>query len=104
MERISIASMHMDKAAVSWFQMMQRNLPFRCWHDLKRAIELEFGPSLFDCHRASLFKLIQSGSISDYYTEFTTLANRVHIEPPEVVMDCFISGLKGEIKMDVLSQ
>ena len=104
LERVSIASMHMDKGAVHWFQMMQRNLPFRSWHDLKRAIEMEFGPSLFDCPRASLFKLTQTGSVGDYYSEFTALANRVHVEPPEALLDCFISGLQPELKRDVLSQ
>ena len=78
LERVSIASMHVDKGVVPWFQMMQRNLPFRSWHDLKRAIEMEFGPSMFDCPRASLFKLTQTGFVGDYYSECTALANRVH--------------------------
>jgi len=104
LERIVVSAMHMDKGAIPWFQMMQRNQPFRSWHELKRAIEIEFGPSLFDCPRASLFKLMQVGSVNEYYPEFTALANRAHIEPPEALLDCFITGLKLDIRRDVVSQ
>lgn len=95
--------MHMGKGAIPWFQMMQHNPPFRSWHELKRAIEIEFGPSLFDCPCALLFKLMQNGAANEYYVEFTALANRVHIEPPETLLDYFVSGLKHDIRRDVVS-
>jgi len=47
---------------------------------------------------------MQIGSVNEYYLEFTALANRVHIEPPEALLDCFISGLKLDIRRDVVSQ
>jgi len=43
---------------------------------------LEFGPLLFDCSRASLFKLAQDATMNEYYLKFMTLANRVIIEAP----------------------
>ena len=36
--------------------------------------------------------------------EFTALANCTHIEPLEALLDCFISGLKPDIRRDVVSQ
>ena len=74
-EQIGIAGMHLVGPVIPWFQMTQRSLPFRSWAQLKRAIKLEFRPSLFESPRESLFKLQQQGSIADYYTEFITLAN-----------------------------
>jgi hypothetical protein len=56
--------------------MLQRARPFLSWQDLSRVIELEFGPSEFERPRASLFKLQQTGSVDDYYLEFTALTNR----------------------------
>jgi len=50
-ERINIGVMHMTSNAIPWFQLTQRNFPFRSWHELKRAIEIEFGPSLFESPR-----------------------------------------------------
>jgi len=103
-ERINIVAMHMTSNAIPWFQLTQRNFPFRSWHELKRAIEIEFGPSLFESPRESLFKLIQQGSVLDYYAEFITLANRAQLEPPEALWDCFISGLKPNFCREVKAQ
>ena len=59
---------------------------------------------MFESPRESLFKLIQQGSVLDYYAEFTTLANRAQLEPPEALQDCFISGLKPNIRREVKAQ
>lgn len=103
-EQIAIARMHMSGSAISWFQMTQRLMPFRSWTQLKRSIEIEFGRSLFESPRESLFKLQQQGTISNYYSEFITLANRTNIEPPEALRDCFISKLRMEIRREVKGQ
>jgi len=67
-------------------------------------IEIEFEPSLYESPREILFKLHQSGSIVDYYTEFISLANRTNIEPHDALRDFFISGLCPEIKREVKSR
>ncbi|KAJ1377426.1 Retrotransposon gag domain [Sesbania bispinosa] len=82
-EQIGIAGVHMPGPAIPWFQMTQRSLLFRSWTQLKRAIEIEFGPSLFESLRESLFKLQQRGTVAAYYAEFIALANRTTIEPDE---------------------
>ncbi|RDX64595.1 Retrovirus-related Pol polyprotein from transposon 17.6, partial [Mucuna pruriens] len=78
-DRLTIAAMHLDQEVIPWFQMMQRSHPFQSWQVFTRALELDFGPSLYDCPRATTSKLIQTGSVNDYYMEFTSLANREHI-------------------------
>ena len=64
-----------DKDVVPWFQMMSKNNLFHSWAVFTRALEMEFGPSPFECARSTLFKLSQAGSVNDYYVEFTSLAN-----------------------------
>ncbi|WVZ02924.1 hypothetical protein V8G54_023730 [Vigna mungo] len=96
--------MHMSGPAIPWFQMQQRTRPFRSWNEMKRAIEIEFEPTLFESPRESLFKLQQQGTVSEYYTEFITLANRTNIEPAEALRDCFISGLRMDIRREVKAQ
>lgn len=54
--------------------------------------------------RAKLFKFIQSASIADYYREFMELANRVKGENKEALLDCFISGLKPDLKQEVITR
>jgi hypothetical protein len=101
-DRLTISSVHLDKDVVPWYQMMQRTHPFTSWIELTRALELDFGPSIYDCPRATLFKLKQSGTVSEYYLQFTSLANRVYGLSNDVMIDCFVSGLSDEIRRDVL--
>jgi len=103
-EKIQIAAFHMTGMAIPWFQMTQRAAPFRSWSQLKRALEIEFGPSLFESPCEILFKLTQQGSMTYYYTEFVALANRTNIEPLETLKDCFVSGLREEIRWEVKAQ
>ncbi|CAJ2644785.1 unnamed protein product [Trifolium pratense] len=84
------------------FQMMQRTHPFMSWIELTRALELDFGPSIYECPRATLFKLNQTGYVADYYLKFTSLANCVYGLSNDALVDCFVSGLSNEIRRDVL--
>ncbi|KAJ1415172.1 Chromo-like domain superfamily [Sesbania bispinosa] len=52
---------------------------------------------------ADLFKLQQTGSVSDYYLKFMALANRSGGLSEEAVLNCFISGLNVDIKRDVVA-
>ncbi|MCI24697.1 retrotransposon-derived protein PEG10-like, partial [Trifolium medium] len=58
-DRLTIAAVHLDQKVVPWYQMMQRTNPFQSWQLFARAIEVDFGPSCYDCPRATLFKLTQ---------------------------------------------
>ena len=47
---------------------------------------------------------MQSGSVQDYYREFTALANCVQGITANALLDCFLSGLKIDIRRDVIAQ
>lgn len=81
--------------------MLQKTAPFHSWKAFTRALELDFGPSTYDCPRATLIKLNQSATVNEYYMQFTALANRVDGLSVEAILDCFISGLNNEISRDV---
>ncbi|KAF7802029.1 Transposon Ty3-I Gag-Pol polyprotein [Senna tora] len=103
-ERLTIAAVNMEGMMVPWFQMMQKNHQVDSWSALSKAIETEFGPSQFDSPRAKLFKLSQSSTAAEYYREFMVLANRVEGLTDEALLDCFISGLKPDLRRDVIAQ
>nr|KYP32492.1 hypothetical protein KK1_046816 [Cajanus cajan] len=102
-QRLTIAAIHLEKDVVPWYQMMTRTNTFHSWVDLTRALEIEFGPSPYECPRSHLFKLTQAGSVQDYYVQFTSLANRVHGITTDALLDCFVGGLKPEIRRDVIA-
>lgn len=103
-QRLTIVAVHMEGLVVTWFQMMQNANQIRTWVELSKAIELHFDPSQFECPRAKLFKLVQHTTVSEYYKEFMILANRVDSLTEDALLDCFTSGLKADIKRDVIAQ
>nr|XP_027186266.1 uncharacterized protein LOC101496407 [Cicer arietinum] len=100
-DRLIIASVNLDHEVVPWYQMMQKTDPMLSWPALTRALELDFGPSAYECPRATLFKLTQAASVNDFYMQFTALVNRVDGLSRDAILDCFISGLQEEIRRDV---
>lgn len=103
-QRMTIASVHMDGTVVPWFQMMRKKNEIPTWAALTKEMELEFGPSRYEAPRAKLFKLSQTTTVIEYHRKFIVLANRAEGLSDDAVMDCFISGLKPEIRRDVLAQ
>lgn len=103
-QRLKIASVHMDGTVVPWFQMMRKKNEIPTWDALTKAMELEFGPSYYEAPRAKLFKLYQATSVKEYHRQFVVLANRAEGFSDDAVLDCFISGLKPDIRRDVLAQ
>ena len=102
-DRITIASIHMEKDAVPWFQMIKRSSPFHTWNQLTRALETEFGPSPFDCPQKELFKLQQTTTVSEFYLRFMALANRSPGLPAESLLACFLGGLSPAIQREVIA-
>ena len=102
-QRLTIAAIHMDTDVVPWFQMMLKTNLFQSWTLFTKALETKFGPSLYECPRSTLFKLSQTTSVSEFYHSFTTLSNRVTGLSTDALLDCFLSGLKSEIRRDVIA-
>lgn len=72
--RVKMASIHLDGETIPWFQMLQKSGVFSTWASFASAVEATYGPSLFECPRYALFKLRQTGTVSQYYSSFTSLA------------------------------
>lgn len=70
-ERITITSVHFGLGHCSLVPNDAEGVNvFQSWNDFTKALETEFGPSLFDCPRSKLFKLIQTNTVAEYYLKF----------------------------------
>jgi hypothetical protein len=103
-ERITVASFYLDGAALAWYQWMYRNGQIVSWNQFLMALELCFAPTAYDDPKGKLFKLTQSSSVAAYLSEFESLANRIVGLSQLDLLSCFISGLKPEIRREVLAQ
>ncbi|WVZ24645.1 hypothetical protein V8G54_003189 [Vigna mungo] len=102
-ERITDASFYLDDAFLAWFQWMYRNGQIHSWQHLLQALETRFAPKTFKDPRGKLFKLVQTTTVSDFLIEFEAIANPVVGLPPSFLLSCFISGLKPEIRHEVVT-
>ena len=100
-ERLTVASFYMEGPALSWYQWMCRNGFFPSWPAMLQALESRFAPSFYDDPQGALFKLQQTGSVSEYLTDFERLANRTLGLPPSCLLSCFVSGLIPELRREV---
>ncbi|GKA97825.1 ty3-gypsy retrotransposon protein [Tanacetum coccineum] len=71
------------------------------WEEFSRALQLRFGPSTYENHQATLFKLKQTSTVSAYQTEFERISNFVTGLSPEALLNCFISGLRADIQNEI---
>jgi hypothetical protein len=103
-ERITIASFYLDGPVLTWYQWMYSNRQIVSWTQFLQALETRFAPTAYDDPRGNLFKLTQSTTVAAYLVEFEALANRIVGLSPADLLSCFISGLKLDIRREVLSR
>jgi hypothetical protein len=53
--------------------------------------------------KGALFKLCQTTTVREYQKAFESLANRITKLPPQFYLSCFISGLRADIRREVLA-
>ncbi|KAF8403640.1 hypothetical protein HHK36_011744 [Tetracentron sinense] len=70
-------------------------------NDFTRAICTRFGATEFEKPGEVLSKLHQKGLVQDFQNEFERLANLMVGLPESYMIDCFVSGLKDEIRFEV---
>nr|KYP50891.1 Transposon Ty3-G Gag-Pol polyprotein [Cajanus cajan] len=87
--------------ALAWFKWMFYNQKLGDWLSFSRALEVRFGPSSYENPQATLFKLKQTGTVTDYQTAFEKLNNQVFGLDPAAIRNCFISGLSEDIQKEL---
>ncbi|GFY90627.1 hypothetical protein Acr_07g0008240 [Actinidia rufa] len=71
-----ISSLHLEGPALSWFKWMHSNGFIDSWKGFLKAINLRFGPSLYEDHISALSKLQQTTSIAIYQTQFEDFSTK----------------------------
>nr|KYP44434.1 hypothetical protein KK1_034069 [Cajanus cajan] len=71
------------------------------WTCLSRALELRFGPSTYENHQSTLFKLKQFGSMVEYQASFEKLCNKIVGLSHDNLLNCFMSGLSPPIEREL---
>ncbi|GMI81659.1 hypothetical protein HRI_001835200 [Hibiscus trionum] len=102
--RVTMASFRMDGVAKKWFRWMQRRRQLAGWNHLVEAIRKRFAVTEIESPEGQLTKLTQTATVEEYQTRFEDMVLRTTNLPEEFLTQCFISGLRSEIKGEVLGQ
>lgn len=101
--KLSNATMHLaGKASDQWY-MFKHEFP-NSWHGLSYLLMREFAGFNRADYQASLAKMSQTGSVEQYMEQFTRLSRRAPGFSQELLLSCFVGGLKDDIRIDVKSQ
>ncbi|GJT99429.1 ty3-gypsy retrotransposon protein [Tanacetum coccineum] len=100
-QRVALTAFYFTGDALSWYKHLAHNHLLGTWEEFSRALQLRFGPSTYENHQATLFKLKQTSTVSAYQTEFERISNFVNGLSPEALLNCFISGLRADIQNEI---
>ncbi|KAL4583040.1 hypothetical protein LXL04_007604 [Taraxacum kok-saghyz] len=100
-QRITLAVFYFTRDALIWYKHLATNRLLSTWPEFTQAIEARFGPSTYENHQATLFKLRQTTSVSAYQAEFEKISNCVDDLPVSALRNCFISGLRQDIQSEI---
>lgn len=102
-KKLTIATMHLsDKASDRWY-MFRHEFPSN-WQGLADFLMREFGAFNKTDYQAALASMSQTGSVEHYKEQFTKLSRRAPGFSQELLLSCFVGGLKDEIRVDVKAQ
>ncbi|GMI85934.1 hypothetical protein HRI_002262700 [Hibiscus trionum] len=101
--RVTMASFRMEGIARKWFRWMQRQRQLVGWSHLVEAIRKRFAIMEVESPEGQLSKLTQLTTVLDYQTRFEELALCTSNLSDDFLTQCFISGLRLDIKNEVLS-
>ncbi|KAK8957341.1 hypothetical protein KSP39_PZI000693 [Platanthera zijinensis] len=97
---VQLASFHLEGDAYQWAQWFVRSYENAPWAHFVEGFTARFGPLEYEDVEATLQKLRQKGTVTEYRTEFERLANRVSWGE-KTLLSCFISGLKDHLRDEV---
>ena len=103
-KKVLYISMHMDGKAESWLQATFKSIEGVTWGKFREALLAKFSEN-YETVIAELNQLQQLGTVMDYQAKFDELKLLALKRRPELTepyfVDCFMRGLKWEIKDSV---
>nr|GEW52248.1 hypothetical protein [Tanacetum cinerariifolium] len=93
---------NLEGAAAEWFRWMSRNKLITSWEGFLESVRNRFGPCKYEDPQGSLSKLLQTGTVAQYQSEFEKLMNRVTDISENLLISFYISGLKPTLQRELL--
>ncbi|GJT51233.1 retrotransposon-related protein, partial [Tanacetum coccineum] len=93
---------NLEGATAEWFRWMSRNKLITSWEGFLESVRNRFGPCKYENPQGSLSKLLQTGTVAQYQSEFEKLMNRVTDISENLLILFYILGLKPTLQRELL--
>ncbi|GKB73615.1 ty3-gypsy retrotransposon protein [Tanacetum coccineum] len=101
-QRLRIVGFNLEGEAAEWFRWMTRNGLITNWDAFVESVKNRFGPSKYEDPQGALSKLLQTGTVAQYQSEFEKLMNRVTDISENLLISFYVSGLKPNLQRELL--
>ncbi|GJS10158.1 retrotransposon-related protein [Tanacetum coccineum] len=101
-QRLKVVGFNLEGAAAEWFRWMSRNKLIMSWEGFLESVCHRFRPCKYEDPQGSLSKLLQTGTVAQYQSEFEKLMNRVTDRSENLLISFYISGLKPTLQLELL--
>ncbi|GKD50619.1 ty3-gypsy retrotransposon protein, partial [Tanacetum coccineum] len=101
-QRLRILGFNLEGEAAEWFPWMTRNGLITNWDALVDSVKNQFGPSKYEDPQGALSKLLQTGTVAQYQSEFEKLMNQVTDISKNLLISFYVSRLKPNLQREVL--
>ncbi|KAL5715262.1 hypothetical protein ACHQM5_017103 [Ranunculus cassubicifolius] len=104
-QKILFASLHLKGKADMWYQAHLEAIGRMNWFGFTESMRTRFAEDVYDNVVGEFSKLVQTGTVEEYHSQFEELQSLVLINnkgfSESYFVDCFVSGLKEEIRRPV---
>ncbi|GKC55993.1 ty3-gypsy retrotransposon protein [Tanacetum coccineum] len=101
-QRLRVVGFNLEGDAAEWFRWMTRNKLITSWKGFLESVQNRFDPFKYEDPQGALSKLLQTGTIAQYQSEFEKLMNRVTDISEGLLISFYVSGLKPSLQRELL--
>ncbi|GJY22842.1 ty3-gypsy retrotransposon protein [Tanacetum coccineum] len=101
-QRLRVVGFNLEGDAAEWFRWMTRNKLITSWKGFLESVQNRFDPCKYEDPQGALSKLLQTGTIAQYQSEFEKLMNRVTDISEGLLISFYVSGLKPSLQRELL--
>ncbi|GJZ52542.1 ty3-gypsy retrotransposon protein [Tanacetum coccineum] len=101
-QRLRVVGFNLEGDAAEWFRWMIRNKLITSWEGFLESVQNRFDPCKYEDPQGALSKLLQTGTIAQYQSEFEKLMNRVTDISEGLLISFYVSGLKPSLQRELL--
>lgn len=99
--KLDIATFHMERKALTWYQWLKKSNPVTTWGDFLVALHTRFGPSTYEDLVGAFTKLKQTRSVEEYEITFEVLSNKINGVSEEFRISTFLGSLREKLRIIV---